>query len=208
MEQLEVDILMNSKGEWGHNHVPRGSYDTNNPGNTHASNTGNTSLIGNTGAANPVVNLDNPRSNIATHSEEGNRQTDRQEVGNNEPIPGNKRQQQEDFDNQYAQHRLRRRLATRQTRQEEELAVGQGNLATELNRESNRVATKQNPGPNPNLPRLATANKWREIHRARTGGGNKAGNKVPEIGNRKKKKFEMAAQNPTQKTLLSWLKCD
>ena len=35
METLEADTLMNSKGEWGQNHIPRASYDENNkPGNT------------------------------------------------------------------------------------------------------------------------------------------------------------------------------
>ena len=162
---------MNSRGEWGFNCIPRGSYN-------------GEQEIGNTVAtlateARPSGRQQGNRG-CKPHSEAGNRGNRDQDPDSDTNIPagnteqtGNKRQLS-DFDNLYSQRRLRRRLE----RKELELAT----LATDKATESNQVtglatlAESQPSGPEKQLNRSP---------RVRNQSGNKAGNKVDCIGNKK-----------------------
>ena len=116
MESLDVDILMNSKSEWGHNSLPRDRYHDNGPGN---------------------------RATVVSNSPgDSNRETDK--ISNTTETKSNKRQHTEtedEFSQLWTQKRLRRRLAT----QTDEQQPGNQPEATTENQQ-HCVANPDRPG--------------------------------------------------------------
>ena len=199
MESIEVDVLMNSKGEWGHNHLPRGNYrEDNTPEQLGGDN------LGNRDTERPGNQRQGP----------GNRNPGRPELSNyedsntsNKQTAGNKRQIDSEFQDSFSQRRLRRRL---------DLAtVSRQQVVTDSN-PTPQVSLGQQDGQqkpvvaNPARPGYATAQKWQQRARNCKAGGNRVvrvGNKEQHAGNTKKQVLDdQKSTNLKQKSLDSWLK--
>ena len=191
IDNLEVDFVMNSKSEWGYNPIPRDSYHDN--GNSPPSQGNKRQQAGNSSPEGPQETDSN--NSIGNMDETGNRQD------SNSPS-GNKRATDE-FESQFAQRRMRRRLDRKLASEQ----VVEMTLATSINPEATQGGNNRFSVANP--PRRsceATARKWHNISDARKKLGLKFDKKVSEKSNIKKCVQKLAASNPAQTKITSWLK--
>ena len=190
MEELEVDHLMNSRGEWGYNFVPR--------------------AFGNTDEAPPQRLATHAGNNCSGEQQQpGNR--DKDQDGQNGNKSGNKRQMDEDndFEQQFAQRRVRRRLAKRQQNEQQEaesevrVSNRDSNLSTGGDPRQHKAEGNHGLVASPHRKGLATALKWKRIHEDKKKVGNRARCEVSRSGNKKNLVPVNEAQG-RQTLILTW----